>query len=185
MLINRFTAKITPFEGLSCRVIKTTTLNTPIGLMYAAAIEEGVCLLNFADKEKLEEQINKLKKVFHAELEHGENQHLETLKIQLKEYFAQQRQMFALPLIFSGTDFQNKSWKELQNIPYGETCTYSQQATNLGNPKAVRAIASANANNRISIIVPCHRVLAINGDLAGYAGGLWRKEFLLRLEQPT
>lgn len=183
MIINRFSAKITPFEGLKHRIINTTTIDTPIGLMHAAAIEQGICLLDFADTDKLETHINKLQKTFRAELQHGENHHLETLKIQLDEYFIQRRKMFALPLIFSGTDFQNKAWKELQNIPYGTTCTYSQQAENLGNPKATRAVATANANNRIAIIVPCHRVIATNGSLAGYAGGLWRKKFLLHLEQ--
>ena len=183
MLVNRFSAKINPFEGAKHRIINTTTIDTPMGLMHAAAIEQGICLLDFADRDKLETQIIKLQKTFRAELQHGENHHLETLKLQLEEYFTQQRKMFALPLIFSGTDFQNKSWKELQNIPYGTTSTYSQQAENLGKPKAMRAIAAANANNRILIIVPCHRVIAANGDLAGYAGGLWRKKFLLHLEQ--
>lgn len=183
MLINRFSKKITPFSGHKARIIKTTSINTPIGLMHAAAIEEGICLLDFADRENLEIQVNKLQETFNATLEHGENQHLTDLKTQLDEYFTRRRKMFALHLIFSGTDFQNKCWKQLQNIPFGETCTYSQQALNLGNPKAVRAVASANANNRIAIIVPCHRVIAANGNLSGYAGGLWRKEFLLRLEQ--
>lgn len=183
MLVNRFSEKITPFAGRTDRIIKTTRIDTPIGLMHAAALEEGICLLDFADHEKLEIQINKLQNIFNATLQHGENGHLDILKTQLQEYFAQGRKIFALPLIFSGTEFQNKCWKELQNIHCGETCTYTQQATKLGNPKAVRAVASANANNRIAIIVPCHRVIAANGNLAGYAGGLWRKEFLLHLEQ--
>ena len=85
-------------------------------------------------------------------------------------------------LILSGTEFQNKVWKELQNIPYGKTLSYSEQAKKLGKPKAVRAVASANANNRLAIVIPCHRVVASNGGLAGYAGGLKRKQFLLNLE---
>jgi AraC family transcriptional regulator of adaptative response/methylated-DNA-[protein]-cysteine methyltransferase len=183
MLISRFSKKITPFSGSKTRIIKSTSIDTPIGLMHAAAIEEGICLLDFADRDNLEIQINKLQETFNAIVEYGENDHLTDLKTQLDEYFTQQRKVFALRLIFSGTDFQNKCWKLLQNIPYGETCTYTQQALNLGNRKAVRAVASANANNRIAIIVPCHRVIAASGNLSGYAGGLWRKEFLLRLEQ--
>ena len=182
MLLSRIATEITPFEDQDRRVITTSTIETPIGLMHAGTIDRGICLLDFADREVLAIQVARLQKTFDAELHHGENHHLRTLKQQLTEYFNQERELFTVPLVLSGTEFQNKAWKALQSIPYGETRTYKQQADKVGNPKAVRAVATANASNRIAILIPCHRVIATNGDLAGYAGGLWRKEFLLQLE---
>ena len=185
MLLHRIATPIVPFDDKDQRVIMATTIDTPLGLMHAGAIERGICLLDFADREILAIQIARLQKTFNAELRHGENHHLRALKTQLVEYFDKQRERFEVPLVLSGTEFQNRVWKELQNIPYGETRTYKQQAEKVGNPKAVRAVATANANNRIAIVVPCHRVVASNGDLAGYAGGIWRKRFLLELENDS
>ena len=108
---------------------------------------------------------------------------LELTKLQLKEYFEKKRQQFDIPLNFEGTDFQQKTWQALLDIPYGKTISYSEQAIMVGNPKAVRAIGGTNAKNPISIIVPCHRVISKSGKLTGYAGGIKNKEFLLDLEQ--
>lgn len=105
----------------------------------------------------------------------------ETMR-QLDEYFAGQRQKFDLPLQFIGSEFQKRVWQSLLTIPYGETITYSEQSIRLGTPKAIRAIASANGANPISVIAPCHRVIGKNGKLTGYAGGLDVKQFLLDLE---
>ena len=112
-----------------------------------------------------------------------ENALLLELEKQLKEYFAKERKEFTLPITLVGTPFQEEVWKVLQTIPYGETRTYKEQAITIGNPKGVRAVANANSKNRLSIIVPCHRVIGSNGTLTGYAGGLSRKEFLLNLEK--
>ena len=183
MLLHRIATEINPFEGTDPRVITTTTIDTPLGTLHAGAIDRGICLLDFADREVLAIQVARLQKIFNAELQHGKNIHLRNLQWQLDEYFRRQRERFDVPLVLSGTEFQNKAWKELQNIPYGETRTYKQQAEKVGRPRAIRAVATANANNRIAIIVPCHRVVASNGELAGYAGGLWRKQYLLELEQ--
>ena len=102
---------------------------------------------------------------------------------QLDLYFCGKLQIFDLPIRYAvGTDFQNNVWDALRNIPYGATCTYGDVAIKIGNPKAVRAIGGASNKNPISIIVPCHRVIGAGGKLVGYAGGLERKEFLLRLE---
>jgi methylated-DNA-[protein]-cysteine S-methyltransferase len=98
---------------------------------------------------------------------------------QLNEYFQHQRQTFELPLNPSGTDFQKQVWQRLSTIPYGTTCTYGELAHQLGQPSASRAVGAANGRNPISIIVPCHRVIAGNGKLTGYAGGLNRKSWLL------
>ena len=104
-------------------------------------------------------------------------------KKQLDEYFAGKRKTFDLPLVPKGTEFQQKVWKALQEIPYGETKTYGEIAAAIGNPKAARAVGMANNKNPIGIIIPCHRVVGANGKLVGYAGGMEKKEFLLELER--
>lgn len=101
---------------------------------------------------------------------------------QLKEYFAGARNRFELELDFAGTDFQKKVWQALLTIPFGETRSYSQIATQIGNPKAVRAVGAANGRNPISIVAPCHRVIGASGGLTGFAGGLEAKQYLLALE---
>ena len=101
---------------------------------------------------------------------------------QLDEYFAGKRKIFDLPLELRGTDFRKRVWAELLNISYGETRSYKDIAHYIGNPKAVRAVGGANHHNPVSIIVPCHRVIAANGALTGYGGELWRKEWLLAHE---
>ncbi|MBS1953145.1 MAG: methylated-DNA--[protein]-cysteine S-methyltransferase [Cyanobacteria bacterium SZAS-4] len=106
-------------------------------------------------------------------------------KRELAAYFAGDLKEFTVPLKASGTDFQQKVWRELQNIPFGEVISYAELARRIDNPKACRAVGLANGQNPISIIVPCHRVIGANGKLTGYGGGLPRKVILLNLEQPT
>lgn len=113
----------------------------------------------------------------------GISELLDTAVSQLNEYFAKKRQRFDLPLKFGGTDFQNRVWRELLTIPYGETVSYKTLAERIGNAKACRAVGMANNKNPIPIIIPCHRVIGANGNLTGYAGGLDVKKFLLDLEQ--
>lgn len=104
-------------------------------------------------------------------------------KIQLTEYFEGKRKDFDLPLSLYGTDFQKSVWKALEEIPYGQTCSYKDIAIKIGKPKAARAVGMANNRNPISIIIPCHRVIGHNGSLIGYGGGLSMKKVLLNLEQ--
>ena len=104
---------------------------------------------------------------------------------QLKEYFTGNRKNFNLKLNPQGTDFQKKVWEALQNIPFGKTRTYLEQSKVLGNVKAIRAVAGANGKNPIWIVIPCHRIIGSDGSLTGYAGGLWRKKWLLEHENPT
>jgi methylated-DNA-[protein]-cysteine S-methyltransferase len=106
----------------------------------------------------------------------------ETIK-QLEEYFVGKRQIFELPLFLIGSDFQKSVWKELQKVAYGKTSTYMELSKNIGNTKAIRAVAAANGANAISIIVPCHRIIGSNGSLVGYAGGLQAKKKLLEMER--
>ena len=101
---------------------------------------------------------------------------------QLGEYFAGQRKSFDIPLAPEGTEFQRQVWNALSKLRFGETSTYAQLARRIGNPKAVRAVGAANGRNPISIVIPCHRIIGTDGSLTGYAGGLARKEALLRLE---
>jgi len=102
---------------------------------------------------------------------------------QLDEYFSGTRKIFSLPIQLEGTDFRKHIWSLLQQIPYGKTISYLELAIRAGNPKSIRAVGLANGANKLAIVIPCHRVIGSNGKLVGYAGGLWRKEWLLRLER--
>lgn len=163
--------------------IKVHSIDTPLGKMIAAATENGICLLVFEDYSKLKPTLSKLAKSLKAELETGKNKYHTLLQSQLDEYFIGKRKEFDIPLVFSGTDFQNRAWQNLLEIPYGQTESYAQQAEKTGIPSAVRAVATAIGKNRFTIIVPCHRVIGSDGKLTGYAGGLWRKTELLQLEK--
>jgi len=158
-------------------------IQTPFGDMLAAATDMGICLLEFTDRQRLEMQLPRLQKLYKTELVTGNCYLLEQLQGQLNDYFNGKRKRFDLPLDLKGTPFQLTAWSALSAIPYGETRSYQEQASSIGNPKAFRAVASANRNNRLSILIPCHRVIAKNGQLAGYGGGLDRKEFLINLEK--
>ena len=118
-----------------------------------------------------------------ANILQGENIHFEKLESELTEYFKGNLTDFTVPLTPVGTDFQKKVWEVLREIPYGSTRTYQQQANALGSPKSVRAVANANGLNKISILIPCHRVIGSDGTLTGYGGGIWRKQKLLELEK--
>jgi len=172
-----------PSESRERRIVTVTRILTPLGPMLAGAVDEGICLLEFTDRRMLETQIERIKRLLNAELMPGQIKHFEELDKQLKEYFEGKRKKFDLPLVIDGTAFQQKVWKELLKIPFGETRSYQEQALALGNPEAIRAVARANGDNRISIIIPCHRVIGKNGRLVGYGGGMWRKQFLLNLEK--
>ena len=164
-------------------VIKTIRFATPLGAMIACATDQGVCLLEFADYKKSETDVDSLLEKFDAVILPGENPHLIQMQQELEEYFDGKRKHFTVPLQTQGTEFQQSVWKILREIPYGETRSYKQQAINLNNLKGIRAVASANGNNRIAIIIPCHRVIGENGELTGYAGGLTRKSWLLDHER--
>ncbi len=171
--------------GNSKAVICIKPVETAVGTMIAGATGKGICLLEFADSKKLERELKQLITLFNATLEMGENIYVNTLKQQLGQYFKRELREFSIPLDLKGTDFQVHTWLGLLNIPYGSTTTYAKQAEALGKPSAVRAVANANSQNRISILLPCHRVIGTNGSLTGYGGEIWRKKKLLELEQNT
>ncbi len=158
-------------------------LLTPLGPMIAGATDEGICLLEFADRRMLETQLDRIRKAFSSPTVPGSNAHIDRLKQQLDSYFTGSLREFSVLLCFHGTEFQNAAWTQLLKIPYGQTISYEAQARAMGRPGAQRAVGKANGDNRMSIIVPCHRVVKQNGDLCGYGGGLWRKKFLLDLER--
>lgn len=158
-------------------------METPLGPMLAAAVSMGICLLEFSDRRMLEYNYGQIRKRFGLPVLPATNAHLEQLHAELNSYFEGKLRRFAVPLATAGTKFQEGAWHELQRIPYGETISYQEQARRLGDIKAVRAVARANGMNKISILIPCHRVVGKNGELTGYGGGLWRKRLLLELER--
>ncbi|TGE28742.1 bifunctional transcriptional activator/DNA repair enzyme AdaA [Hymenobacter metallicola] len=176
---------VAPSLSRQQQVIQLTRLETPLGTMLACATAEGICLLEFTDRRGLETELKDLARRLNATIVQGFNPHFEPLRTQLLEYFAGTRREFSLPLVTPGTEFQLAVWQELQTIPYGSTRSYGQQAAALLKPGAVRAVAAANGMNRVAIIIPCHRIIGADGCLTGYAGGLWRKQWLLSLEKPT
>jgi AraC family transcriptional regulator of adaptative response/methylated-DNA-[protein]-cysteine methyltransferase len=169
--------------NLNFRMINIIKIETPLGEMIAGATDEGICLLEFHDRRMLPTEYKDLMRLLNTTLEDGENRHLKILEKQLTEYFDGRRKEFTVPLVTPGTDFQQDVWKELQNIRYGSTRSYQEQAIALNRPDSVRAIANANGMNRISIVIPCHRVIGSNGHLVGYGGGLKRKKWLLDHEK--
>lgn len=173
---------VSPKNSKTQRVIDLKRIETPIGTMYAAAVEEGICMLEFTDRKMLEAEFKDLAKSLNATIVQSENRHFKILEKELVEYFEGKRMKFTVPLSPVGTEFQKSVWKVLLKIPYGETWTYKKQSEVLGDVKKVRAVANANGLNKISIIIPCHRVIGSNGTLTGYGGGIWRKQKLLELE---
>jgi AraC family transcriptional regulator of adaptative response/methylated-DNA-[protein]-cysteine methyltransferase len=164
-------------------MIKTIKIETPLGEMIAGAVDDGICLLEFSDRRMLNTEYKDLEKHFKTTIQEGENKHFKTLRKQLKEYFKGTRKEFSIPLITPGTTFQQAVWQELMNIPYGTTRSYQEQSVALGKPDSIRAVANANGMNRVSIIIPCHRVIGSGGHLTGYGGGLKRKKWLLDHEK--
>jgi AraC family transcriptional regulator, regulatory protein of adaptative response / methylated-DNA-[protein]-cysteine methyltransferase len=164
-------------------MITTTEIETELGTMIAGAVEEGICLLEFGDRRSLNREYKELSGHFKTSVQEGENRHFAGLKKELKEYFEGIRTEFSVPLVTPGTSFQKDVWKELLKIPYGTTRSYLEQSIALGKPESIRAVANANGMNRISIIIPCHRVIGSDGKLTGYGGGLKRKKWLLDHEK--
>ena len=146
-------------------------ITTSIGAMIAIVHENAIISFDFIEDIKTYQTTN------------ASHPLLLKLEEEIIEYFKGERKEFTLPLSASGTEFQKGVWNTLLSIPYGATISYTQEAEIFGNPKAIRAVASANGKNPISILIPCHRVISSDGSSGGYTGGVWRKEFLLSLER--
>jgi methylated-DNA-[protein]-cysteine S-methyltransferase len=146
-------------------------INTPLGLTEIQGDENGVSKIYIRGEN--------------VEITSKIPSKLKEAVIQLQEYFEGKRTHFTFLLHPSGTEFQKKVWQELLNIPFGKTCSYLELSKKLGDVKAIRAVAAANGKNPLWIVVPCHRVIGADGSLTGYAGGLWRKKWLLEHENPS
>ncbi|KAB2328083.1 methylated-DNA--[protein]-cysteine S-methyltransferase [Cytobacillus depressus] len=147
---------------------------SPIGVIEIIGTNEAISSILFSEKDKKE---NFLQAETPPVLTECYNQ--------FDEYFKGDRHEFTFPYQFEGTDFQKTVWGALIEIPYAETGSYKDIAVSIGNEKAIRAVGSANGKNKLSIVIPCHRVIGSNGKLTGYAGGLWRKEWLLQHERSS
>jgi methylated-DNA-[protein]-cysteine S-methyltransferase len=143
---------------------------SPIGNLTLEFSDKGLSGLYFRDDAEAEGE------------ECSAGYHISPFTIQIDEYFNGNRKIFDLPLDLQGTEFQKRVWHELLKIPFGRTISYKELSLRLGDIKAIRAVAAANGANPVSIIVPCHRVIGSDGSLTGYAGGLWRKKWLLEFE---
>ena len=148
-------------------------IDSPVGPLMLAADDAGLRHIEFRDNRHPADR---------ADWHGGDSDVLQATEAQLGEYFAGQRHLFDLPLAPQGTDFQRAVWRELANIPYGETISYAQLAQRLGNANGTRAVGAANGRNPLPIVLPCHRVIGADGALTGFGGGLPTKELLLRLE---
>ena len=145
-------------------------LKSPLGIIEIRGSENGIHSVSFTDLKEPEDTVV--------------SDVLSDCLLQLLEYFQGQRRGFSVRLDPEGSEFQHRVWQQLQQIPFGDTLTYLEQAEKLGDVKAIRAVAAANARNPIAVIIPCHRVVGSDGSLTGYAGGLWRKRWLLDHENP-
>ncbi len=150
--------------------MKDCLINTPLGIAKIIGDEDGISSVTILNTNEIISEIIP--------------EELQDCVYQLKEYFNGEREHFSIKLNPQGTEFQKRVWKELQIIPYGKTLSYLELSKQLGDVKAIRAVANANGKNPLWIIVPCHRVIGSDGSLTGYAGGLHRKQWLLEHESP-
>jgi len=162
--------------------IKVQFYKTKIGDLILGSFEEKLCLLDFRYRKMRKTVDNRIKDGLNAEFVENDSEVIQQTKKQLNEYLSGDRKEFTLPLLMVGTEFQKSVWKSLMNVPYGTTSTYLQLAKDINNEKAVRAVANANGANAIGLIIPCHRIIGSDGQLAGYGGGVSIKKRLLNLE---
>jgi AraC family transcriptional regulator of adaptative response/methylated-DNA-[protein]-cysteine methyltransferase len=172
-----------PGEARGKILVKVTRVGSPLGPMLAGATEAGICLLEFVDRRMLPTQLDRIQRRYGMAPLPGGSPHFEKLSEELDAYFRGSLRTFTVPLDTAGTAFQERVWSVLRTIPYGRTRSYGEQARLIGAESAVRAVARANGDNRISILIPCHRVIGADGKLTGYGGGLWRKQWLLDMER--
>ncbi len=164
-------------------MLRADWIDTPLGPMVAVCDKHALHLLEFVDRKALPASLHKLQKAVKGNLGFGRFATTEQVESQLRAFFSGISAEFTIPLALHGSDFTRDVWKALQDIPPGETRSYSDMAHVIGRPASVRAVARANGANQIALIVPCHRVIGADGSLTGYGGGLWRKQRLIELER--
>jgi AraC family transcriptional regulator of adaptative response/methylated-DNA-[protein]-cysteine methyltransferase len=172
-----------PTKASDRPVVHVARVESPVGPLLVGVTARELVLLEFVDRRLLPAQIARVAKALDCVFAPGETPLLGKVRRQLDEYFAGRRTHFDVPLTMTGTPFQVSVWNALLAIPSGETRSYKAVAEAIGRPEAVRAVAKANGDNRIAIVIPCHRVIGADGKLVGYGGGLWRKQRLLDLER--
>jgi len=172
-----------PGRSANVRCLLARWIDTPLGAMLAVADDDGLRLLEFVDRRGLERGIELLRRRTKSVLVPGAHAHLDSIAEELARYFAGALRGFSTPAVLDGSDFQVAVWRQLQMIAYGATTSYADMAKQLGRSGAQRAIGRANGENRLAIIVPCHRVVRSDGTLCGYGGGVWRKRWLLEHER--
>lgn len=167
---------------MKMNTINIQTYKSPVGEFLLGSYANKLCMLDFKYRRMRTTIDKRLQVGLHAEYVEESSEVIEQTIMQLKEYFEGERKTFDIPLLTIGTDFQKSVWDGLMKIPYGATASYLELSKNIGNEKAVRAVAFANGANAIGILIPCHRIIGSNGDLVGYAGGLPAKKKLSELE---
>lgn len=172
-----------PTNSDNLKVLKAYWLDTQLGSMLAVADEEKLYLLEFVDRRGLEREIERLRQRTKSIILPGKTMPIESIENELNLYFDGKLKVFKTPLYHLGTPFQKRVWGELMKIPFGETRSYSDLAKMIENPSAFRAVARANGANQLAIVIPCHRVINSNGELAGYGGGIARKKWLINHER--
>ena len=163
--------------------LRSQLITTPLGSMLAVADTRGLVLCEFHDRPMLPVQVQRVERIFGGSPVEGTNAILDQTQRELNEYFLGQREEFTIPLILDGTPFQSRVWRQLLQIPFGKTTSYDAIAERVQRSGAARAVGRANGDNRIAIIVPCHRVINADGTLSGYGGGKNRKRWLLAHEK--
>ncbi|MEC7838662.1 MAG: methylated-DNA--[protein]-cysteine S-methyltransferase [Chlamydiota bacterium] len=159
--------------------LNSTWLKTQLGPMLAIADSKHLFLLEFHGRKGLDQEIERLIKKTGSEIIEGRNGPINSIESEIDAYFSGKLQQFKTPIHMFGTPFQQKVWKALMQIPFGETKSYKELAEAIEKPTAFRAVAQANGKNQLAIIIPCHRVINSNGNLGGYGGGLSNKKSLL------
>lgn len=163
--------------------LRASRIETPLGTMIALSDNTGLYLLEFADRRELIKEIERLKCKYKIAIIPGRTDIAAMIAVELGLYFAGKLTSFKTPVHLMGGDFHGKAWRALMQIPYAQTISYKKQAQLIGNEKAFRAVANANAANKLAIIIPCHRVINHSGDLGGYKGGKARKASLIKHEK--
>lgn len=163
-------------------MITTMEYQSPVGELILGEYKGKICICDWKYRKQREQIDSRVQKYAGSIFKEGSSDTLDFLANELDAYFRQQLTDFKSPTLFCGTDFQISVWEALQTIPYGKTSSYLQLSKQLGNELAIRAVASANGANALSIIVPCHRIIGSDGKLVGYAGGVEAKKKLLQLE---
>jgi AraC family transcriptional regulator of adaptative response/methylated-DNA-[protein]-cysteine methyltransferase len=164
-------------------LLKADFIETPIGPMVAIADDHALHILEFLERKALATEVKKLSQATGSAIVFGRTQPLDRIEAELVAYFAGKSSAFDTRLAPLGTPFERQVWDKLREIPVGSTSSYSGLAAGMGKPAAMRAVGRANGANPIAIVIPCHRVVGVGGDLTGYGGGLWRKRWLLDHER--